>query len=94
MSCVFELNPQCISNEYVLAVVIRLKPRQRWLRFLDCLQRQCGEVLGKSLLVGPTGVFFLQVAAVAQHDVAKIIGGMGAVDLALETLFAQTGQIA
>jgi hypothetical protein len=51
-------------------------------------------VFGKPLLIGPIGVFFLEMARVAQKDVTQVAGGMGAMYLSPETLITQAGKIA
>jgi hypothetical protein len=51
-------------------------------------------VFGKAPLIGPIGVFFVEMSRVAQKDFTQVMGGMGTMDLSLETLFAQPGQVA
>jgi hypothetical protein len=50
-------------------------------------------VFGKPPFIGPIGVFFLEMARVAQKDVTQVAGGMGAMYLSLETLITQPGKI-
>jgi hypothetical protein len=93
MTRVFELYPQAVSQKYILAVMIWLKVCQGFFCVCHSVQWQGRPVFGKPPFIGPIGVFFLEMARVAQKDVTQVAGGMGAMYLSLETLITQPGKI-
>jgi hypothetical protein len=67
---------------------------ERRLGLAHAVQRQSLVVPAAALLVGPAGVFLLQVGTVAQQHIAQVPRGGGRVDRALEALAAECGQVA
>ena len=48
----------------------------------------------KFSLICPVGIFLLEIAAVRQHDLTEVKGGMSAIDCSGKTFPAQPGQVA
>src|SRR3989338_147824 len=94
MPCILKFNSQAVGNEQVFPVIDRLKIVHSLLGIFYCIERQCGFMFGKFSFISPVCIFFLEMAAVAKHDVAKVIGGMGTVNFAGKTLLTQPWQIA
>ena len=72
-----------------LAELDRLELPERCLRLVGRIQRQGGRVLGRLHLVVELGVFFLQMAAVGQHDGAQIDRRRRRIDRPPEALLHQ-----
>jgi hypothetical protein len=51
-------------------------------------------MFGKAFLIRPVGIFLLDTTTVSQHDLAQIVRCVRAVNLALESLLTEPGEIA